>query len=53
MQTKPHIMLSRDASCTLRNYDLFFTDDMYARIDLLNLFFNAPQVGPVVADDFA
>ena len=43
MQTKPHMMLSRDASCTSRNFDLFFTDDMYVRIDLLNLFFNAPR----------
>ena len=45
MQTKPHIILSRDASFTLRNYDLlvFFTDDMYVQIDLFNLFFNAPR----------
>ena len=43
MQTKPHIISSRDASCTLRNLDLFFTNDLYVRIDLLNLFFNAPR----------
>ena len=43
MQTKPHITLSRDASCTMRNFDLFFTDDMYVRTDFLNLFFNAPR----------
>ena len=43
MQTKPHVMLSRDASNTLRNFDGIFTDDMYVRIDPLNLFFNAPR----------
>ena len=47
MQTKPHIISSRDASCTLRNFDLFFTNDIYVRIDLLNLFLT--YVGPVVA----
>ena len=39
MQSKPHIILSRDASCTLRKFDLpgyFLT-----------------RLGPVVADDFA
>ena len=50
MQTKPYIVLSRDASCTLRSLNPFLTD-MYVRIDVLHLFFNAPVT--VVADGFA
>ena len=28
---KPHIVLSRDSSCTLQNFGLFFTDDICVR----------------------